>query len=62
MDPVAARVSLVPSFNDILPTESRIFVFSFHSTLRAERFNIPRACSGCPLILLISIIPFTISY
>lgn len=57
---VAACVSFVPSFNDALPTESCIFVFPFHSTLRAERFNISRACSDCPLILLI--IPFALLY
>ena len=34
---VAVCVSLVPSFNIILPTGSRIFIFSFHFTLRAER-------------------------
>ena len=43
------------------PTGSHIVVFSFfHSTLCAERFNIRRACSDCPLILLI--ILFALSY
>ena len=57
---VAVCVSLVPSFNNILPTESRNPVFSFHSTLCAERFNISRAGSDCPLILLV--IPSALSY